>query len=188
MTQRENMPAPQRQNQSMAVPKPPEFERIGDALKRARETRGDDLGRIADYLCIRQVFLSAIEESRYDDLPADAYVIGFLRSYAGYLGMDGADAINRYRREMSGRRKKPALAMPTPITEGRAPSALIMIGAAVAALVIYMVWYGLSGAGRTAVNTAPPLRLPAAEAPVSGFSTVPPAFTVPALPPQAPGK
>jgi len=182
------MPAPQRQNQFTATPKPPDFERIGEALKRAREKRGDDLGRIADYLCIRQVFLAALEESRYDDLPADAYVIGFLRSYAGYLGMDGSDVINRYRREMSGRRRKPSLAMPTPITEGRAPSALIMIGAASAALVVYAIWYGLSGSGRTAMNVAPPLPVPAAEAPISGFSTVPPGLIVSPTTPQPTGK
>ena len=116
---------------------PPGLERVGDILRRRRIDRGDDLQLIADYLCIRKSFLIALENSDYEDLPADAYVIGFLRSYATYLGFDGADAINRYRGEMSGRRRKPALVLPTPITEGRTPSAFIMIGAAAAAILIY---------------------------------------------------
>lgn len=132
-------------------------ERIGDILRRAREKRGDDLQQIADYLCIRRSFLVALENSNYEEFPADAYVIGFLRSYANLLGLDGKEAIDRYRGEMAGRRKKPVLFMPTPVTEGRTPSALIMIGAAVAALLIYIVWYGLSSSDRATVNTPPPL-------------------------------
>ena len=132
-------------------------ERIGDTLRKAREMRGDDIQQIADYLCIRRNFLVAIENSRYEEFPADAYVIGFLRSYATLLGMDGKDAIDRYRAEMSGRRKKPILFLPTPITEGRTPSAIIMAAAAVAALLIYAVWYGISSSDRSTIKTPPPL-------------------------------
>jgi cytoskeleton protein RodZ len=134
-----------------------DVERIGDILRRRRQQRGDDLQQIADYLCIRKNFLVALENNDYDGLPADAYVIGFLRTYAAYLGFDGGDAINRYRAEMSGRRRKPALVLPTPITEGRTPSAFIMVGAAVVALLIYVTWYSLSGTSRTAANTDPAL-------------------------------
>ncbi len=136
---------------------PPEptlpLERLGDLLRRVREQRGDDLQQIADYLCIRRNFLVALENSKYDEFPADAYVIGFLRSYAGYLGVDSKEAVDRYRNEMAGRRKKPALLLPTPISEGRTPSVFIMIGAAVAALLIYILWYGLSTSDRAAVST-----------------------------------
>src|SRR3984957_2529190 len=139
---------------------PPGLERVGDILRRRRQQRGDDLQQIADYLCIRKSFLVALENSEYDELPADAYVIGFLRSYAAYLGFDGGDAINRYRGEMTGRRRKPVLVLPTPIVEGRTPSAFIMIGAALAAVLIYVLWYGLSSADRGIANTPPPLPQP----------------------------
>src|ERR1700722_9854283 len=136
---------------------PPGLERVGDILRRRRQQRGDDLQQIADYLCIRKSFIVALENSAYDELPADAYVIGFLRSYAAYLGFDGGDAINRYRGEMSGRRRKPMLILPTPIAEGRTPSALIMTGAAVAAVLIYILWYGLSTSSHTGADMQPPL-------------------------------
>ena len=132
-------------------------ERIGDALRRAREQRGDDLQQIADYLCIRRTYLEAIEESRYDAFPADAYIIGFLRSYANLLGIDGRQAIDRYRGEMAGRRKKPSLSMPTPMTEGRTPSAMIMIAAVIVAFLIYMAWYGLSSSDRARISRPPAL-------------------------------
>ena len=133
------------------------MERIGDILRRAREQRGDDLQQIADYLCIRRSYLEAIEESRYDAFPADAYVIGFLRSYANLLGFDGRQAIDRYRGEMAGRRKKPQLSMPQPMGEGRAPSAIIIAAALVAVFLLYIVWYGLSSTDRAKVSQPPAL-------------------------------
>src|ERR1700722_13022476 len=136
---------------------PPGLERVGDILRRRRQQRGDDLQQIADYLCIRKSFIVALENSAYDELPADAYVIGFLRSYATYLGFDGGDAINRYRGEMSGRRRKPTLVLPTPIPEGRTPSAFIMLAAASAAILIYILWYGLSSSDRSTASVPPPL-------------------------------
>lgn len=132
-------------------------ERIGDILRRAREARGDDLQQIADYLCIRPSFLIALENSHYEEFPADAYVIGFLRSYSEFLGLDGKQTIDYYRHEMAGRRKKPVLSMPTPIGEGRAPSAIILAGAVLAALFIYFIWYAFSTSDRASITVSPPL-------------------------------
>lgn len=133
------------------------YDRIGDVLREARLERNDDLYLIAEYLCIKPAFLIALENSRYDEFPADAYVIGFLRTYANFLGVDGKQAVDRYRNEMVGRRKKPILSMPTPVTEGRAPSGIIMAGAAVALLLLYGLWYGFSSANRSEIHVPPPL-------------------------------
>ena len=130
---------------------------IGEILKRERERRGYDLQQIADYLCIRRGLLSAIENGRYEEFPADAYVIGFLRSYAELIGLNGQDAINRYRQEMAGRRRKPDLVLPTPISEGRAPTAVIIGGAVLASLLIYILWYAFSTSDRATVTTPPTL-------------------------------
>jgi len=134
-----------------------EVDRIGDILRRVREHRGEDLESISDYLRIRPAYLIALENSRYEDLPADAYVIGFLRTYALYLGLDGKGAIDQYRREMAGRRRKPQLTMPQPMAEGRAPTIAVLVGAAIAALLVYGIWYGLSSPDPEAHNKAIPL-------------------------------
>lgn len=157
--------------------------RIGEVLKRERERRGYDLQQIADYLCIRRGLLSALENSRYEEFPADAYVIGFLRSYAEIIGLDGQEAINHYRQEMAGRRRQPDLILPTPVSEGRAPTAVIMIAAAVASLLIYILWYSFSTSNRTTVS-APPALPTTVEVP----STTPSAATaaVETLPSSAP--
>lgn len=150
-------------------------------LRAARLERGDDLYMIAEYLCIKPSFLIALENSRYDEFPADAYVIGFLRTYANFLGLDGKEAIDRYRYEMAGQRHKPVLFMPTPVSEGRAPSIFVLIGAAFAALLIYSLWYAISSPSAPvvppdlseAVATTPPKQTPPTSLPSSEPTPLP---------------
>ncbi|MDD3371464.1 MAG: DUF4115 domain-containing protein [Alphaproteobacteria bacterium] len=130
---------------------------IGAILREARLDRGDDLYLIAEYLRIKPSFLIALENSRFEEFPADAYVIGFLRTYATCLGIDGKAAVDRYRYEMAGRRKKPVLSMPTPVSEGRTPSALVMAGATIVLILIYALWYAISSSDRAEVRTQPSL-------------------------------
>ncbi|HAX90920.1 MAG TPA: hypothetical protein DCY07_01765 [Rhodospirillaceae bacterium] len=144
-------------------------QRIGDILRRVREHRGEDIESISDYLRIRPNYLIALENSQYEDLPADAYVIGFLRTYALYLGLDGRGAIDQYRREMAGRRKKPQLSMPQPMSEGQAPTIALLVGAAIAAILIYALWYGLSTPDKEV--TEQPLSLPQTAQEISASKT-----------------
>lgn len=137
-------------------------DRIGDILRRVREHRGEDIESISDYLRIRPSFLVALENSRYDEIPADTYVIGFLRTYALYLGLDGKGAIEQYRREMAGRRRAPQLSMPQPMSEGRIPTLAVLIAASVICVVVYGLWYGLSTPDREVI--AQPVPLPATTA------------------------
>ena len=65
----------------------------------ARLQRGVDLNEVSTELRIHYKHLLAIEEGRYTDLPGPAYVIGFLRSYAAYLGLDAADLVRRFKTE-----------------------------------------------------------------------------------------
>ena len=134
-----------------------ELDRIGDILRRVREQRGGQIELIAEQLCIRTSFLVALENNKYEELPADAYVVGFLRTYANYLGLDGKAAIDQYRREMEGRRRKPQLNMPQPLSEGRAPTTAILIASLIGALLVYALWYGLSTADRAVVSAPPAL-------------------------------
>ena len=144
-------------NQSAKPKNAARTDRIGDILKDARQKQNYDLYQVAQYLCIKPSFLIAIENSRYDEIPADAYVIGFLRTYANFLGVNGKDAVDRYRYEMAGRRKKPVLSMPVPMSEGRMPSSIVMAGTTVVLLLLYIGWYAISSSNRAEVNIAPPL-------------------------------
>ena len=62
---------------------------IGTTLKDARERQGVDFPELEQITKIRPKYLRALEDERFDVLPAPTYVKGFLRSYAEALGLDG---------------------------------------------------------------------------------------------------
>lgn len=76
---------------------PLDGEEVGVVLRKARLKTGEDLKSVSDKLRIRRPYLEALEESRHDDLPGRAYAIGFVRTYAVYLGLNAADLVNLYK-------------------------------------------------------------------------------------------
>ena len=60
---------------------------LAPILKAYREAYGLDLPEVSEHLRIRPHYLSMLEDGRYDELPARPYAIGFVRSYAKYLGL-----------------------------------------------------------------------------------------------------
>ena len=112
----------------------------GSDLRAARERRGEDLRSIALSLRIRREQLEALEESRYDDLPGRAYAVGFVRSYAEYLGLDSADIVDRYKSELDGRfaAKTPVVAaFPETHEPSRLPRGTFLIIATIIGVGIY---------------------------------------------------
>ncbi len=67
-------------------PGDPNFD--GARLRRTRLARGFDIDRIAAVTKINPTYLTAIEEDRFTDLPADVYVRGFVSAYARCVGLD----------------------------------------------------------------------------------------------------
>ncbi|MDR3151539.1 MAG: helix-turn-helix domain-containing protein [Holosporaceae bacterium] len=68
-----------------------------DLLKKTREEKNLSLGEISDALKIRYCYLDAIENHDYDNLPELVYSIGFVRSYAKFLGLDAEVMANELR-------------------------------------------------------------------------------------------
>lgn len=73
----------------------------GDCLRRKREEGNLSLKKISDELGIKNEYLDSLEKGNYKDLPPQVYVRGFIKSYAGYLGIDGGQLVKIYNREMS---------------------------------------------------------------------------------------
>jgi hypothetical protein len=70
---------------------------IGPSLREARIRRGIGLDRVEAATRIRTRYLEAIEDDRWDELPADAYAKGFLRTYASYLELDPQQYLAAFR-------------------------------------------------------------------------------------------
>jgi hypothetical protein len=69
---------------------------IGSSLREARTRQGLDFPELEELTKIRPKYLRALEDERFDILPAPTYVRGFLRSYAEALGLDGQPFVDEY--------------------------------------------------------------------------------------------
>jgi helix-turn-helix protein/uncharacterized protein DUF4115 len=69
---------------------------IGSSLREARIRQGIDFPALEQGTKIRAKYLRALEDERFELLPAHTYVKGFLRSYADFLGLDGDLYVDEY--------------------------------------------------------------------------------------------
>jgi cytoskeleton protein RodZ len=69
---------------------------IGNSLREARLRQNLDFPRIEEGTKIRGKYIQALEAERFEVLPGDTYVKGFLRTYAEYLGLDGQLYVDEY--------------------------------------------------------------------------------------------
>ncbi len=158
----------------------------GETLRAAREKKGLSLAQVADRTRITQRHLALIEAGELGQLPGRTYALGFSRSFARVVGLDGAAIAAQVREELalidpdgSG------LAARTfePGDPARVPSAGLAWLAALAALVLLIVgslfvWRtyvspGMALPWLTAEEEAPPPEpAAAAPAPVPGGQVV----------------
>ena len=107
---------------------------IGGELTRAREARGRTLEDAERDTRISQRYLQALEDERFDIIPAPVYARGFLRSYAQYLGLDPGPLLARFPREDSapaaGSAERPGGATPARFFPPREPTIGVDIGLA----------------------------------------------------------
>ena len=82
---------------AVAQPSLDEGADIGMALKSAREFRGMTTQDVADATRIRQSYVEALEDLRFEDLPSRPFTIGYVRAYAGLLGLDAEAAVARFK-------------------------------------------------------------------------------------------
>ncbi|HEX2225425.1 MAG TPA: helix-turn-helix transcriptional regulator, partial [Thermoanaerobaculia bacterium] len=69
---------------------------FGSWLRRQREVRQISLREVADRTKISYRYLEAMEEDRFDVLPAPVFAKGFLREYARYVGLSPDEVVNHY--------------------------------------------------------------------------------------------
>jgi cytoskeleton protein RodZ len=117
---------------------------VGEMLRERREELHLDVNDIGEVLRIKPAFLSALEQSRPQDLPGPTYVIGFVRAYAQHLGLDHDWVLERYKAESASVRARPDLALPVPLGERSVPGGPILLVALILAICGYGTWYYLS--------------------------------------------
>jgi cytoskeletal protein RodZ len=78
---------------------------LGETLRRARTKRRIGLEEIARETRIDARYLSALEKNDLEQLPGGAFDRGYVRTYAGYLGLDTDAMVQAYDREIASLRE-----------------------------------------------------------------------------------
>ena len=117
---------------------------LGTHLRAAREARSVSLAQAADALRIRERNLAAIESGQLDQLPGYTYAVGFVRSYADYLGLDGDALVEDFKNAVNADLPEgAALSFPRPESDAVLPKgSLVAVGVVVLAL-MYGSWHFL---------------------------------------------
>ncbi|CCB89027.1 MAG: helix-turn-helix domain-containing protein [Simkania sp.] len=70
-----------------------DIKQIGEMFKSKRKELNLSLKEVENATSIRSNYIEAIEEGREDQFLSPVYMLGFLRQYANFLGMDGDKVI-----------------------------------------------------------------------------------------------
>ena len=133
---------------------------IGGSLREARLKRDLTPADVQKAIRIRDRYLQALEEERWELLPGDAYVKGFLRTYADYLGLDGNLYVEEYNSRFAHPDEQPQL-VPQRFAQRKTPLGgvgflrpLVAVGVIVAIVAGLAAWQ-LSGSSGTKQGTPP---------------------------------
>lgn len=113
--------------------------KVGAMLKEMRLQKGLKIAEISKHLCIRKHYIEAIEESDYKEIPAFPYGIGFIRSYANFLGLNGENIVDLYKEETQGDKTKDSKVL-EPQKDAVIPEVRYLLISILAIILIYVVW------------------------------------------------
>ena len=131
------------------------YDGVGADLRAARVRHGYSLQDVSSRLRIQLDYLEAIEAGQFEALPGPAYAIGFLRSYANALGVDGEEVVLRFKSESAVVPGQTRLVFPTPVQEARRPGAAVVAASLAVAVVGYVGWAYLQQESRLPVELIP---------------------------------
>ncbi len=139
-----------------------QLDSVGATLRAARLNRGVDPDQVATTLKMRREHVEAIEDNDFTRLPGRTYAIGFVRSYARYLGLDAEVMVQRFKEESAGREhdKTVDLVFPDAPEEKRSGNGSLFLVALVIAAAIAGAYY-ISMPKRHVTTAAAPADEPA---------------------------
>lgn len=109
---------------------------LGDGLRAARDLSGKSLAELSTETRVHNRFLIALEQNDWSSLPSRVFSIGYVRAYAGALGLDEQLAVERFKRECP----DPSVPLQAPIgvafEDVKRYSPRVIAGVAVVALAI----------------------------------------------------
>jgi cytoskeleton protein RodZ len=105
---------------------------LGELLKTTREEKGYTVDQVVHETNISRSYIEDLEGEQFENFPAEAYLIGFLRTYADYLGLDPEKTINLYKNHKLREEPSPIEALVGKKKKVISPLLLIIIAATLA--------------------------------------------------------
>ena len=117
-------------------------ETLGEALRAARLASGRSMAQLSTMTRVHPRYLTALEQNEFAVLPSRIFSMGYVRAYAGALGLDELTAVERFKREF------PEAAVPLQAPTGAAlqqvrgtsPKVLAALGVLIVAVVGWNVF------------------------------------------------
>ena len=75
------------------------MEVVGDKLRAERERQNLTIKEIEKGTSIRSLYIENIELGKFDQMPGEVYIKGFIRNYANFLHLDAAELVRAYMEE-----------------------------------------------------------------------------------------
>lgn len=116
---------------------------LGARLRSARKARALDLEQVSQRLHLEESMLRAIEEDRFDALGAPVFVRGYLKAYAGLLGLPEQSVLDAYRQADPASTLPPKMVRDReelPAAGPRLPGMLMIAGGGVLLLLLFFVF------------------------------------------------
>ncbi len=161
---------------------------VGEILRAEREKQGKTVKDIERGTSIRAIYIQAIEDGRYEVLPGEVYLKGFIRNYASYLGLNAQQVLAVYRESQSPPPQEPAAAAKPAATKSPAyekkpdDEGKSSVGRWLIALVVIAIAAGAAWAAMNYLNPPAPPKTPPPQAQVQ---PTPPPVTPPKVQTQA---
>jgi cytoskeleton protein RodZ len=124
---------------------------LGRLLKRSREERQIELDEVFRVTRIRRHTLEALENERWDELPSQVFVRGFLKTYADFLSLDKERVLELYERISLLKGDKSELLKQMSRRKKRWPlkRILLLVALALIASIVFLRWKDISVVDKT---------------------------------------
>ncbi len=110
---------------------------VGEILLRTRTHYGHSLDQVEQVLRIRAQLLDALEKDDISKLPGRVYAIGFIRSYAEYLGLDGDQIVNLFKQQLGKNALRPEYNFPVAVDESKRPDLTIFVISLIGLVIVF---------------------------------------------------
>ncbi|TVQ20328.1 MAG: helix-turn-helix domain-containing protein [Spirochaetaceae bacterium] len=139
------------------------MESVGARLRHTRESHGYTIEQVARDTHIAKRFIDALENEDFSAFPGDPYLIGFMRTYSDYLGLNPQETIQLYHNMQ-------LQEQPPPIEELIAPRHQLPVGRI---LIVAVAIAAVVGIGYLAVTSDVFVRQPEDATPVAEQPSTP---------------